>query len=271
MMFFALGALSAALIALVIMPLVHARAVRLTTRRMAGMAPSSVMEVQAAKDQQRAAFAIATRKLELQLEEARSRVTPQQAEIGRAVMAAARAKTERDEAVAAQARAEATKAEAEERERVAEAALSETRLALEAARKAHESKSAEHASAASELSGVRVERDAARAEAAARLAHAEQLERARVALQNEVDTAKAARAATAEAERLEDAALREQIAQVAAEVIRLTAALESGEAWAVAEPSTESQPKTDGGAISLAERVRALQARAEARAASVAS
>lgn len=64
-MYFALGVLIATLVALLVLPAVWHRAVRLTTRRVEAAVPVSLFEVQADKDQQRAFFALNQRRLEL--------------------------------------------------------------------------------------------------------------------------------------------------------------------------------------------------------------
>ncbi len=73
-MFFALGVLIATLGALLVLPAVWHRAVRLTTRRVEAAVPVSIFEIQADKDQQRAAFALNQRRLELQLEQTRETI-----------------------------------------------------------------------------------------------------------------------------------------------------------------------------------------------------
>lgn len=65
-MYFALGALVATFVALLVLPAVWHRAVRLTTRRVEAAVPISIFEIQADKDQQRAFFALNQRRLELQ-------------------------------------------------------------------------------------------------------------------------------------------------------------------------------------------------------------
>src|SRR5258708_15226544 len=52
-MYFGIGFLVAALIGLVVVPLVHGRAVRLTMRRLEAATPLSMAEIQADKDQDR--------------------------------------------------------------------------------------------------------------------------------------------------------------------------------------------------------------------------
>jgi hypothetical protein len=82
-MYFAIGFLLAALSVLVVAPLVHGRAVRLTMRRLEATIPLSMAEVQADKDLQRAEFAMSTRRLETTVEQLRTQGAGQLAELGR--------------------------------------------------------------------------------------------------------------------------------------------------------------------------------------------
>ncbi len=82
-MFFSLGFLGATLIALVLLSAVWHRAVRLTTKRIEGAIPVSMVEIQADKDQLRAEFAMSTRRLENSVEQLKFKTTEQLAEIGR--------------------------------------------------------------------------------------------------------------------------------------------------------------------------------------------
>lgn len=82
-MYFGIGFLVAALIGLVIIPLVHGRAVRLTMRRLEAATPLSMAEIQADKDQLRAEFAMSTRRLEVSVENLRTKSTSQLAELGK--------------------------------------------------------------------------------------------------------------------------------------------------------------------------------------------
>src|SRR6187401_667059 len=82
-MYFGIGFLVAALIGLVVVPLVHNRAVRLTMRRLEAATPLSMAEIQADKDQLRAEFAMSTRRLELSVEQMKSKTTSQLAELGK--------------------------------------------------------------------------------------------------------------------------------------------------------------------------------------------
>jgi chromosome segregation ATPase len=82
-MYFGIGFLVAALIGLVVVPLVHGRAVRLTMRRLEAATPLSMAEIQADKDQLRAEFAMSTRRLEVSVEHLRTKSTSQLAELGK--------------------------------------------------------------------------------------------------------------------------------------------------------------------------------------------
>src|SRR4026208_1621580 len=82
-MYFGIGFLVAALIGLVVVPLVHNRAVRLTMRRLEAATPLSMAEIQADKDQLRAEFAMSTRRLEMSVDTLQNRSTGQLAELGK--------------------------------------------------------------------------------------------------------------------------------------------------------------------------------------------
>lgn len=73
-MFFVLGVLVATLVALMVLPAIWHRAVRLTTRRIEAAVPSSIFEIHADKDLQRASFALNQRRLELQIETLRDQL-----------------------------------------------------------------------------------------------------------------------------------------------------------------------------------------------------
>ena len=99
-MYFGIGFLVAALIGLVVVPLVHGRAVRLTMRRLEAAAPLSMAEIQADKDQLRAEFAMSTRRLEMSVEQLKTRSTSQLAELGKKGDAINRLKVELGEKTA---------------------------------------------------------------------------------------------------------------------------------------------------------------------------
>src|ERR1700759_3959873 len=99
-MFFAIGFLVASLVGLVLIPLVHNRAVRLTMRRLEAATPLSMAEIQADKDQLRAEFAMSTRRLELSVEQMKAKTTSQLAELGKKSEAINRLKVELGEKAA---------------------------------------------------------------------------------------------------------------------------------------------------------------------------
>ena len=100
-MYLAIGFLISTLCGLMIVPLVHNRAVRLTTRRLEAAAPLSMAEIQADKDQLRAEFAMSARKLEMNVEHLKAKTTSQQAELGKKTDAINRLKMELGEKSAA--------------------------------------------------------------------------------------------------------------------------------------------------------------------------
>jgi chromosome segregation ATPase len=82
-MYLAIGFLVAMLLGLTVMPLVHNRAVRLTTRRLEASTPLSMVEVQADRDQLRAEFAVAASRAETRLAGMQAQAAGQLAELGR--------------------------------------------------------------------------------------------------------------------------------------------------------------------------------------------
>jgi chromosome segregation ATPase len=99
-MYVAIGFLGACMLIIGIIPVVHARAVRLTTRRLEAVTPMSMAEIQADKDQLRAEFAMSTRRLEMSVEQMKSKTTGQLAEIGKKSEAIGRLKLELGEKTA---------------------------------------------------------------------------------------------------------------------------------------------------------------------------
>ncbi len=79
----ALGFFVAALLALMLAPVLWRRAVRLTTRRIQGTIPLSMSDIQADKDQLRAEFAMSTRKLEMNVDELKRRTSSQVMDISK--------------------------------------------------------------------------------------------------------------------------------------------------------------------------------------------
>jgi chromosome segregation ATPase len=82
-LYFALGFLSAGMIALMVSPALWSRAVSLTKQRIENSVPLTLNELQADKDQLRAEFAMSTRRLEMSVEELREKAARQVIEISR--------------------------------------------------------------------------------------------------------------------------------------------------------------------------------------------
>src|SRR3954463_4227919 len=93
-MYIGIGCLIAGLLVIGVIPLVHARAVRLTMRRLEALTPLSMAEIQADKDQLRAEFAMSTRRLEMSVEQLKAKTTNQLTDIGKKSEAIARIKRE---------------------------------------------------------------------------------------------------------------------------------------------------------------------------------
>src|ERR1700686_4605358 len=82
-MYLAIGFLVSMLFGLMIVPLVHNRAVRLTTKRLEAATPLSGAEIQGHKDQLGAEFAMSARRLEMNLDQLKNKTTSQLAELGK--------------------------------------------------------------------------------------------------------------------------------------------------------------------------------------------
>ena len=93
-MYLAIGFLVSMLCGLMVVPLVHNRAVRLTIRRLEAATPLSMAEIQADKDQLRAEFAMSARRLEMSVDQLKSKTTSQLAELGKKTDAINRMKIE---------------------------------------------------------------------------------------------------------------------------------------------------------------------------------
>jgi chromosome segregation ATPase len=113
-MYVGIGFLIAGLLVIGVIPLVHARAVRLTMRRAEALTPLSMAEIQADKDQLRAEFAMSMRRLEMSVEQMKAKTTSQLAEIGKKSEAISRLKLELGEKTAAVLALEAKEAQLSE-------------------------------------------------------------------------------------------------------------------------------------------------------------
>ena len=96
-MYFALGFLAAALIAIAIGPAFWRRAVRLTKRRIEAATPVTLAEFRADKDRLRAEFAITLRKHQLKIEALRDQLAARVVALDAARSELAALRTERDE------------------------------------------------------------------------------------------------------------------------------------------------------------------------------
>jgi len=82
-MYFGLGFLAACLFALMFIPLLHERAMRLASRRVEAEIPLSVAQIRADKDLLRAEFALSARRYEIRIEDLKTRLASELAELGR--------------------------------------------------------------------------------------------------------------------------------------------------------------------------------------------
>jgi chromosome segregation ATPase len=96
-MYIGIGFLLAGLLVIGVIPLVHARAVRLTRKRLEAVTPMSLAEIQAEKDQLRAEFAMTTRRLEMSVEQMKTKSNNQLAELGKKSEAIGRLRLELNE------------------------------------------------------------------------------------------------------------------------------------------------------------------------------
>src|SRR6202012_1072623 len=151
-MYLAIGFLVSMLCGLMIVPLVHNRAVRLTTRRLEAATPLSMAEIQADKDQLRAEFAMSARRLELNVEQLKNKTTSQLAEVGKKSDAINRMKMELGEKNAAIFALEAREKAVKEQLRATEEEFSAKTEALRGAEQALNDKQSELAKINTELS-----------------------------------------------------------------------------------------------------------------------
>jgi chromosome segregation ATPase len=151
-MYLAIGFLVSMLFGLMIVPLVHNRAVRLTTRRMEAATPLSMAEIQADKDQLRAEFAMSARRLEMSVDQLKNKTTSQLAELGKKSDAINRMKIELGEKNAAIFAQEAREKAVKEQLRATEEEFAAKTEALRGAEQALTDKQSELAKINHELS-----------------------------------------------------------------------------------------------------------------------
>lgn len=151
-MYLAIGFLVSTLFGLMIVPLVHNRAVRLTTKRLEAATPLSMAEIQADKDQLRAEFAMSARRLEMSVEQLKNRTSSQLAELGKKSDAINRLKIELGEKNAAIFSLEAREKALKDQLRATEEEFSAKTQSLRAAEQQLADKQAELAKLNSDLS-----------------------------------------------------------------------------------------------------------------------
>ncbi|HEV3500411.1 MAG TPA: hypothetical protein VGZ92_08800 [Bradyrhizobium sp.] len=151
-MYLAIGFLVSMLFGLMIVPLVHNRAVRLTTRRLEAATPLSMAEIQADKDQLRAEFAMSARRLEMNVDQLKNKTTSQLAELGKKTDAINRMKIELGEKNATIFSLEAREKAIKEQLRATEEEFTTKTEALRGAEQALKDKQGELGKLNSELS-----------------------------------------------------------------------------------------------------------------------
>src|ERR1700694_1401027 len=151
-MYLAIGFLVSMLFGLMIVPLVHNRAVRLTTRRLEAATPLSMAEIQADKDQLRAEFAMSARRLEMNVDQLKNKTTSQLAELGKKSDAINRLKLELGEKTATIFSLEAREKAVKEQLRATEEEFAAKTESLRQAEKALTDKQSELAKINHELS-----------------------------------------------------------------------------------------------------------------------
>ena len=174
-MYLAIGFLVSMLFGLMIVPLVHNRAVRLTTRRLEAATPLSMAEIQADKDQLRAEFAMSARRLEMNVDQLRNKTTSQLAELGKKSDAINRMKLELGEKNATIFSLEAREKAVKEQLRVTEEEFTAKTSALRDAEQALKDRQSELAKINSELSDRSMTAESRQVELVAVRTHIEEL------------------------------------------------------------------------------------------------
>ena len=151
-MYVAIGFLVSMLFGLMIVPLVHSRAVRLTTKRLEAATPLSMAEIQADKDQLRAEFAMSARRLEMSVDQLKNKTSSQLAELGKKSDAINRLKIELGEKNATIFSLEAREKLLRDQQRATEEEFASKTQLLRTAEQALADKQAELGTLTSELS-----------------------------------------------------------------------------------------------------------------------
>ena len=236
-MFFGGGFLVASLLGLVLISVVHHRAVRLTERRLADAIPVSMTEIQADKDNLRAEFAMSSRRLEMNVEQLKAKATSQLGDIARKTEAINRLKSELAEKNAVTDELDATAKGLASKMRETEQGLEVKSADLAATQRALAAKEAELAKAANDINEHRLASDTQRVEIAVLKTQVEQFQSQVEELQHDVQESArrlfeervTVSTVTKELEEKRQAVeiLRPQVAQLEREIATATAELES--------------------------------------------
>jgi chromosome segregation ATPase len=210
MMYIGIGFLIAGLLVIGVIPLVHARAVRLTLRRLEASTPVSMAEIAAEKDQLRAEFAMAMSRLEMSVEQMKAKTTSQLVELGRKSEAIARLKFELGDKAAALLALEAKEKQFAEDLGLAQGELSAKTAALEETKRAL---------ASAQAGGQRVELTALSAQADALKGQLESYEKETKALWEHLNS-KAAELETSGRQLAEERGRADDLAKRVAELDR---------------------------------------------------
>jgi len=241
-MIFGIGFLAASLCGLLLVPLIHNRAVRLTKKRLEAAAPLSIAELQADKDQLRAEFAMSTRWLELLVEQLKAESAGQLAELGKKTDAINLFKIELDEKTKQIDQFQANNAKLQDRANAVSIELSAKDILLQETERMLASKEAEIAKITGDLNERALSTDSQRVEIITLrtqvFAFKDQIDdlRTKIEFAQKVEASLRSELATAKRDekgdvgstkdRTENAQLRESINEIAAEIARLTLALE---------------------------------------------
>jgi chromosome segregation ATPase len=167
-LYFVLGFLSSALIALMISPAIWNRAVVLTRKRIEASVPLTLNEIQADKDQLRAEFAMSTRRLEMSVEELRDKASRQVIEINRKRDELAKLAEESRERIHTISELESRASDLREQLRVREEQLANTSQRLDETRAKLEARALELENLRTKLSQTETEADSHRIEVVAK-------------------------------------------------------------------------------------------------------
>lgn len=167
-LYFILGFLAAALIALMVSPAIWNRAVVLTRKRIEASVPLTLNEIQADKDQLRAEFAMSTRRLEMSVEDLRDKASRQIIEVNRKRDELAKLAEESRERIRTIGELEARASDLRSQLREREERLSSTTQRLEETRQKLEERALELENLRSRLNETETESDGRRIEMVAK-------------------------------------------------------------------------------------------------------